>query len=103
MSTRRASKASEGSEGPVLVAAASIIGNILQGIRTQNLEAQAAGLHSQANHLLAVLREWQVAHSQLRIHSERQEQELQRLRGEVARLRKELADAQVTAAPTART
>ena len=102
MTARRPTKASKADEGPVLVAAASIIGNILQGVRTQNLEGQAAGLRAQAEHLLAVLREWQVAHSQLRIRSERQEQDIQRLRGEVARLRKELADSQVAAGAAAR-
>jgi len=98
-----AAKRSTGSnEAPVFVAAASILGNILQGVRNQNLESEAAGLRAQASHLLAVLREWQAAHSQLTIRSERQEKEILRLRDEMAQLRKALAAAEAAATASAK-
>ncbi len=95
MAARRSTKTDD---GPVFVAAASILGNILQGVRTQNLENETKGLRAQVGHLLAVLREWQAAHSQLTIRSERQEKEIVRLRDEMAQLRRRLAAAEASVA-----
>ena len=95
MAARRSTKSND---GPVFVAAASILGNILQGVRSQSLANEAAGLRAQTDHLLAVLREWQAAHSQLTIRAERQEKEILRLRDEAAQLRENLASAEAAAA-----
>ena len=99
MAARRSTKADA---GPVFVAAASILANILQGVRNQNLENETAGMRTQVDHLLAVLREWQAAHSQLTIRAEGQEKEILRLRAEVARLRKKLAAAEAAAAASSK-
>ncbi len=67
-----------------VTAVASILGNIWQASDRANLKNVAADFARQRDHLLGVLRNWQLAHMQLRAQLERRTSELERVRADLA-------------------
>lgn len=90
---------------PHLVAAGSLLGNLIQTSRNGQLSQANQTLQGQLEHFMDVLRQWQAAHQGLRATADRQRHQLdeqesliERLRNEVAQLTAKLAEAEAALA-----